>query len=297
MPAECVAPVKGEPCGILAVARCKYCEAPLCRSHLILDACPTCAEQAEDQRPRACPECGGRNPIRIGPGMWLCNRSKWTVQAVTGWDYGPPCDTVYRDPELLDGTYAVCRCGTFALGSCRECDQPLCYHHAHIVTAPGVVVAKTADSDLYCAPHATALIEQREQELRRDAHAASRVQRQSQPLASDRDIAEFLANRLPADAIHVGPMSARELGRLIKRARQRQNQAGAFPHRMSGRLREVRGWIAGSGYFVTNRGEIFEVRYREDSTYYTPVDPVRPVRGDLTSEQVEAILGIAPETI
>jgi hypothetical protein len=87
----------------------------------------------------ACPTCGGSNREAIAPGWWRCRSD--VISRIPGPGYGAP-PTGQFGPEWIDvavpcgSTYAegigqgpiapACSCGTFAIGICEECGEPVC---------------------------------------------------------------------------------------------------------------------------------------------------------------------------
>lgn len=90
----------------------------------------------------ACPVCGGADRDPIAPGYWRCTSLRLIVTEVGGPGLtnplaGPP---VIRQEQLVEcgaeyqegGAVSVeeCSCGTFAIGRCGECRQPVCGSHS-----------------------------------------------------------------------------------------------------------------------------------------------------------------------
>jgi hypothetical protein len=88
----------------------------------------------------ACPSCGGNSRLLIAPGFYHCTSRIVTRSGgpgLTDLSLGPPvietvseCGAEYQDG--VPATAAACACGTFAIGRCAECSQPVCGTHSGI---------------------------------------------------------------------------------------------------------------------------------------------------------------------
>jgi hypothetical protein len=88
-----------------------------------------------------CPSCGGTRRKAIAPGWWQCS-SEVATQAPGPGRGAPPtgrfgpteivsasqCGEVYSEASTLEQPPSVpsCSCGTFAIGVCAQCGEPVC---------------------------------------------------------------------------------------------------------------------------------------------------------------------------
>jgi len=78
-----------------------------------------------------CPICGGSERIGIAPGYWEC-RSSWLAGMQGHGSRQTPifqtCLARYHDEGKLPSV--KCGCRTFAIGTCTDCDSPVCGDHS-----------------------------------------------------------------------------------------------------------------------------------------------------------------------
>lgn len=94
-----------------------------------------------------CPECGGSDREPIAPGLWRCTsrRIETVLREGPGFGHpnpsrGPPvipaqrsvtCGAEYQEGAPTTAELA-CGCGTFAIGRCAECGDPVCGTHSAV---------------------------------------------------------------------------------------------------------------------------------------------------------------------
>jgi hypothetical protein len=90
----------------------------------------------------SCPSCGGEERRALAPGLWLCISQVPVTSGGPGLTdprLGPPviqtmieCGYEYQEGRA-EAPASSCACGTFAIGRCQSCDQPVCGRHGVLV--------------------------------------------------------------------------------------------------------------------------------------------------------------------
>jgi hypothetical protein len=82
----------------------------------------------------SCPVCGGSDRRPVAPGYWKCRSIVVTKRPGRGGALEPVwhdavCGAEYQEGVPAGAGTPVCACGTFAIGLCDGCAQPLCGIH------------------------------------------------------------------------------------------------------------------------------------------------------------------------
>lgn len=88
----------------------------------------------------SCPVCRGSDRMPIAPGFYRC--TSIIVETLAGpWAGGSSiavrservCGTEYQEGPTVGGDAPKCRCMTYAIGACAECERPICGDHSSLV--------------------------------------------------------------------------------------------------------------------------------------------------------------------
>jgi hypothetical protein len=132
-----------------------------------------------------CPVCGGSEREQLAPGLWRCTSQRTVITehggpGLTNPAAGPgvirrehvvPCGTEYQEGGGPGIVGVECRCGTFAIGRCSECREPVCGIHSTLIEDRRVC-SEHAEQKRRIAAEATAAAE------RTRAEAEAREQRE-----------------------------------------------------------------------------------------------------------------------
>jgi hypothetical protein len=141
-----------------------------------------------------CPSCGGTRRNPIAPGYWECTTAIDDPAIVkSAWDVADPwraatfpqrpCGHRYQDGPVVKSE--PCQCGTYSIGRCGRCDEPVCGDH-------GTPHA----GGLHCKRCARALLEEDQRRKREvaDARAAAREKLKQSAEEAIRRATEALGN-------------------------------------------------------------------------------------------------------
>lgn len=137
----------------------------------------------------SCPTCSGTTRSPIAPGYWQCQSLREVRHQGPGFHditKGPPvviehlpCGTRYHDGPPADSA-AECSCGTFAIGRCAECRQPVCglhsgYDDGQLLCLTHLEERRTRAAALLAAAAADRMAAERNRRTREEASGSARV--------------------------------------------------------------------------------------------------------------------------
>lgn len=147
-----------------------------------------------------CPVCGSGQRSPLAPGLWQCLGQRLVRSAGPG-AYGQPgppevsqwvaCATQYQEGDAASSG-PLCSCGTFAVGVCQTCGQPVCGYCSSMVSG-------VRECNAHVAERAAREAEEREQE-RKASVARGRARYEQMQPAKDPEVsrAELLKVHIPA---------------------------------------------------------------------------------------------------
>lgn len=235
-----------------------------------------------------CPECGGTSREPIAPGYWQCTSviHEPAVTVVADPATGGPrpittvveriCRAQYQEGAVK--SEAVCRCGTFAIGLCAECREPVCGIHSSMIddrrlcdihaSAARAVIREKAEAEAAAKTKEREAALARDEAIRQQQVQAARARVAALPEASFADLVEYIRTgrfgvngRLPGRDFRFAAVDARTLGKAMCRGRRRSR---THPTRLGDLSSQPSGWgirvgAGAGGYFVTRFGAVYTV--------------------------------------
>lgn len=235
-----------------------------------------------------CPECGGSSREPIAPGYWQCTSviREPAVTVVTDLATGGPrpittvgeriCRAQYQEGAM--NVEAVCRCGTFAVGLCAECREPVCGIHSSMIddrrlcdghaSAARAAIREKAEAEAAAEASAREAALARDEAVRQQRVQAARARVAALPEASFADLVEYIRTgrsgadgRQPGRDFRFAAVDARTLGKAMRQGRRK---SGIHPTRLGDLSSQPSGWgirvgAGGGGHFVTRFGTVHTV--------------------------------------